>query len=339
VREVVGVVSLAQAPGALPELFPPSLCCSGVALSIETISMTMTNNLRTETSARALEENQSAVSWAAIAAGAVATAALTLVLLAFGAGMGFSAISPWSNSGISSGTFKVGAGIYLIVVAMLASTIGGYVAGRLRTKWVGVHSDEVAFRDTAHGFLAWAFAAVIGSAVLGGAATYLVGGAAQGAAQGVSQGATASQSVGGANEYFVELLLRPNPAGQSTASPQGASDVTLRREIGRIFARSLLEGGQLSVADRTYLVQLVASRAGVDQAEANKRVSDILNQAKAAADEARSAAAKIALWLTAAMLVGAFAASLAAIEGGQLRDGRWHGVIGGRSYRTQRTAT
>jgi hypothetical protein len=259
---------------------------------------------------------------------------LTLVLLAFGAGMGFSSISPWSNSGISSETFKVAAGIYLIVVAMLASTIGGYVAGRLRTKWMGVHSDEVAFRNTAHGFLAWAFAAVLGSAVLGGAATYLVGGAAQGAAQ----GAAASQSSGGANEYFVDLLLRPNPAGQSTPSPQGGSDVTLRREIGRIFARSL-QGGELSVTDRTYLVQLVASRSGIDQAEANKRVSDVLNQAKVAADQARSAAAKTALWLTAAMLVGAFAASLAAIEGGQLRDGRWHGVIGGRSYRSQRTTT
>ena len=296
--------------------------------------MTMTNNLRTETRAGTLEENQSAVSWAAIAAGAVATAALTLVLLAFGAGMGFSSISPWSNSGISSETFKVAAGIYLIVVAMLASTIGGYVAGRLRTKWMGVHSDEVAFRDTAHGFLAWAFAAVLGSAVLGGAATYLVGGAAQGAAQ----GAAASQSSGGANEYFVDLLLRPNPAGQSTPSPQGGSDVTLRREIGRIFARSL-QGGELSVTDRTYLVQLVASRSGIDQAEANKRVSDVLNQAKVAADQARSAAAKTALWLTAAMLVGAFAASLAAVEGGQLRDGRWRGVIGGRNYRTQRTTT
>jgi hypothetical protein len=300
--------------------------------------MTMTNNLRTETRAGALEENQSAVSWAAIAAGGIATAALTLLLLAFGAGMGFSAISPWSNSGISSGTFNIAAGIYLIVVAMLASTIGGYVAGRLRTKWVGVHSDEVAFRDTAHGFLAWAFAAVLGSALLGSAATYLVGGAAQGAAQGVSQGAAASQSPGGANEYFVDLLLRPNPAGQSTPAQQGASDVTLRREVGRIFTRSLRERN-LSAADRTYLAQLVSSRAGVDQAEADKRVADALNQAKIAADEARSAAAKTALWLTAAMLVGAFAASLAAIEGGQLRDGRWHGVIGGRSYRTQRTTT
>ena len=295
-----------------------------------------TDNLRTElrTSAVAVEENRSAVSWAAIAAGGVATAALTLLLLAFGAGMGFSAISPWSGSGISAETFKVAAGIYLIVVAMLASTIGGYVAGRLRTKWVGAHNDEVAFRDTAHGFLAWAFAAVLGSALLGGAATYLVGGAAQGAAQ----GAVAPQSSGGANEYFVDLLLRPNPAGQSTSASQGASDVTLRREVGRIFTRSLREQN-LSAADRTYLVQLVSSRAGVDQAEADKRVADALNQAKIAADEARSAAAKTALWLTAAMLIGAFAASLAAIEGGQLRDGRWHGVIGGRSYRTQRTTT
>ena len=213
---------------------------------------------------------------------------------------------------------------------MLASTVGGYVAGRLRTKWAGVHGDEVAFRDTAHGFLAWAFAAVLGSAVLGGAATYLVGGTAQGAAQ----GAAASQSSGGANDYFVDQL--PYQSGRperSCAARRG--DMTLRREIGRIFARSLREGGALSVPDRTYLVQLVASRSGVDPTEANKRLSDALTQAKTAADEARSAAAKTALWLTAAMLVGAFAASLAAIEGGQLRDGRWRGVIGGRSYRTE----
>src|SRR5437660_8965103 len=155
-----------------------------------------TDNLRSETRAGALEENRSAVSWAAIAAGGVAAAALTLVLLAFGAGMGFSSISPWSNSGISSETFKVAAGIYLIVVAMLSSTIGGYVAGRLRTKWTGLHTDEVAFRDTAHGFLAWAFATVISAAALGGAATYLVGGAAKGAAQGAAKSAAAQPSTG-----------------------------------------------------------------------------------------------------------------------------------------------
>ena len=112
-------------------------------------------------------EESPAVSWAAIAAGAIAAAALTLVLLAFGAGMGFSAVSPWGNSGVSASTFQIGTGVYLIVVAMLASTIGGYIAGRLRTKWVDVHTHEVFFRDTAHGFLAWAFATVTQRCVLG----------------------------------------------------------------------------------------------------------------------------------------------------------------------------
>jgi hypothetical protein len=101
-----------------------------------------------------------AVSWAAIVAGGVASAALTLVLLAFGAGIGLSAVSPWANSGISSTTFNFGAGVYLCITAV-ASSIGGYLAGRLRTKWVGVHTHEVYFRDTAHGFLAWAFATVL----------------------------------------------------------------------------------------------------------------------------------------------------------------------------------
>jgi hypothetical protein len=297
----------------------------------------MPDPLRTEIHTSTLEEDQSAVSWAAIAAGGIAAAALTLVLLAFGAGMGFSAISPWSNSGVSSGTFKVGAGIYLIVVAMLSSTIGGYVAGRLRTKWTGLHTNEVAFRDTAHGFLAWGFATVLGAAALGGAATYLAGGVATGTAQGASQGVASSPSAQGTNGYFVDMLLRPDPARQSAASPQAGNDETARREIGRIFARSLREGSDFSSADRTYLAQIVAARTGVNQAEAEKRVSDVINQAKAAADDARRAAAKTALWLTAAMLIGAFAASLAAIEGGQLRDGTWRGVIGARNYRGRQT--
>src|SRR5258707_12600107 len=101
-------------------------------------------------------EEDSAISWAAVAGGTFAAAALTLLLVAFGAGMGFSAISPWGNSGVSATTFSIGTGLYLIVTAMLASTIGGYIAGRLRIRWPAVHPDEVFFRDTAHGVLTWA---------------------------------------------------------------------------------------------------------------------------------------------------------------------------------------
>src|SRR5467141_2854834 len=126
------------------------------------------------------EPSVAGVSWPAVAAGAVVSCALTLVLLAFGIGLGLSVVSPWNGAGVSATTFKIGSGLYLIVIAMLASSIGGYLAGRLRTRWLGVHSDEVYFRDTAHGFLAWAFATVLTAAALGAASTAIVSGVSAG---------------------------------------------------------------------------------------------------------------------------------------------------------------
>src|ERR1700704_5334743 len=95
-----------------------------------------------------IPDAMSAVSWASIAAGAVAAAALTLAFLALGAGLGLSSISPWADSGVSASTFKNGTGIYLVLVAVMASAVGGYMAARLRTKWIGLHTNEVFFRDT-----------------------------------------------------------------------------------------------------------------------------------------------------------------------------------------------
>jgi hypothetical protein len=266
---------------------------------------------------RTEEFQVSAVSWAAILAGGVASAALTLLMLAFGAGMGFSVVSPWSNSGVSSTTFSLWAGLYLVVVAMIASSIGGYLAGRLRTKWTGVHTHEVYFRDTAHGFLAWAFATVLSAAVLASAAAQIVGGASAGLAQ--AAGSAAGQSTG-LMDGFVGTLLRADPSSNRTPTDPAAS----RSELARLLASSLRDGGDLSAADRTYIVQLVASRIGLSPAEAEKRVSDVVAQAKMAADNARKAAAHLALWLTVSLLIGAFSASLAATEGGGLRDGTWN---------------
>src|SRR6202034_1274624 len=112
--------------------------------------------------AETIEPRVAGISWAAVTAGAVVSCALTLVLLAFGIGLGLSVVSPWSGAGVTATTFKIGTGLYLIVIAMLSSSIGGYIAGRLRSQWVGVHADEVYFRDTAHGFVAWALASVVG---------------------------------------------------------------------------------------------------------------------------------------------------------------------------------
>ena len=291
-----------------------------------------------------VESGQSAVSWAAIAAGGVAAASLSLILLAFGSAMGFSSVSPWSGSSVSPGTFRTATGIYLVVMAMLGSTVGGYIAGRLRTKWNGLHSEEVLFRDTAHGFLAWAFAAVLGAAALGAAATFLASGAAVGASQGAAQGS--SQQAGPqstSNDYFTDMLFRPAPgAAPAAAAPvtpgagQGGPNAGAneRREARTILARSVFSSTDVPQADRTYLAQLVSTRTGLPQPDAEKRVNDVTAQAKSAAEEARKTAAHLSMWLAISMLVGAFSASLAAIEGGQLRDGTWKGVIGGSKYRS-----
>ena len=126
------------------------------------------------------QSEQSTVSWGAVIAGGMAAAALSLFLLALGVGLGLSSISPWSDQGVSATTFKVGTGIYIICVAMLSSAVGGYLAGRLRATWAGVHNDEIYFRDTAHGLLAWAFATILGATALAAATTHIVAGAAAG---------------------------------------------------------------------------------------------------------------------------------------------------------------
>jgi len=261
----------------------------------------------------------SAVSWAAILAGGVAAAALTLLMFAFGTGMGFSVVSPWSNAGVSvsSTTFSLWAGLYLVVVAMVASSIGGYLAGRLRTKWSGVHTHEVYFRDTAHGFLAWAFATVLSAAVLASATTQIVGGASMGLAQAAGSGAGQSTSP---IDGYIDTLLRADPSANRNSQDPTAS----RSELARLLTSSLRDDGDLSAVDRTYVEQVVAARTGLSLADAEKRVSDVVTQAKTAADNARKAAAHLALWLTLSLLIGAFSASLAATEGGGLRDGTWN---------------
>ncbi|HEU0081540.1 MAG TPA: hypothetical protein VFQ87_01600 [Bradyrhizobium sp.] len=260
-----------------------------------------------------VEPSVSGVSWGAVLAGAVASCAVTLFLLALATGLGLSAVSPWGNSGVSATTFKIGTGLYFIVMAMMSSAIGGYLAGRLRTKWVGVHSDEVFFRDTAHGFLAWAAASVIGAVLLASPASSLVGGAASGATQAAAGAAQSS----GPMEGYVDTLLRSDTA-QPSANPQDS-----RGELVRLFTTSYKNGSDLAPADRSYVAKVVAARTGLPQAEAEKRVTEVSNQIKSDLDKARKNAAQLALWLTAALIIGAFSASLAATEGGGLRDGTW----------------
>ena len=116
-----------------------------------------------------IQSGSSEVAWSAIWAGAATAIAFSLILLMLGSGLGFAAISPWPGVGTSPTTFNIAAGIWLIVTQWLSSAVGGYMAGRMRHRWLSLHSDEVFFRDTAHGLVTWATASilVVAVAVLG----------------------------------------------------------------------------------------------------------------------------------------------------------------------------
>jgi hypothetical protein len=277
-------------------------------------------------SAGSAESTHSGVSWAAVLAGAAASCALTLLLLSFGSGVGFAVVSPWGGRGVSSSTFEIGTGLYFIVMAMISSALGGYLAGRLRSKWVGLHTTEVQFRDTAHGFLAWAVASVVGAMLLATPASSIIGGALSGATQAAANSAQASPMNG-----YADLLLRSD---NRPDQQQSLSDT--RGEIVRLFTTSFRERNDVNAADREYLVKVVSSRTGLSQPDAEKRVNDVITQAKADLEKARKAAMHTAIWLTLSLFIGAFCAAIAALEGGGTRDGTW-GTMPIRQTRPVRT--
>ena len=306
----------------------------------------------------AVESAVSAVSWGAVIGGAFVAAALSLILVALGSGLGLLSVSPWEGLGASAKTIGIATAVWLALMQLISASVGGYVAGRLRTKWVDVHSDEVFFRDTAHGFLVWAVGLVMTAAFLTSAASSLVSGGAKVGAAALAAGAggaataAATQPVAGASPnaadpsaYFVDRLLRSDrpaadagaPAASGTAAtPTGTAlasdgnarqtDASVRAELGRIFTIGF-RNGELSPPDRDYVAQVVAARTGMSQADAQKRVDEVAAQAKAAADDARAAAdaarkasAYFSLWIFISLLIGAFVASYSATIGGRLRD-------------------
>ena len=287
----------------------------------------------------AVPSGPTAVSWGAIFAGAAAAAALSLILLLLGTGLGLSSLSPWANEGASAKTLGVGGIVWVVIMQLAASALGGYMAGRLRTKWVALHTEEVAFRDTAHGFLTWAVATLFTAALLtstvgsiisggvqaGGQVAGSAASAATAAAAGTAASSTTKSSDSGPMGYLIDSLFRSPKGSKAAASPEQAT-----AEVTRIFTNAIASG-KLPEEDARYAGQVVAQRTGLSQAEAEKRVNETFNQVQAklkeaetkareAADAARKASAAAALFLFLSLLIGAFVASYAAIHGGRHRD-------------------
>lgn len=300
--------------------------------------------------------NANAVSWSAILAGATAAAALSLILLLLGAGLGLSSVSPWAHKGVSASTLGVSTIVWITVTQILAAGMGGYLAGRLRVKWAGVDVDEVYFRDTAHGFLAWAVASLATAALLTSAVGSIISGGVQTAASLTGGAATTAITAGvaaagndnnmsdnahgsaaGVMSYFIDSLFRKDSNQSSATSTKqnmvttdSAQQTSTNAEVARIFVNAM-SMKTLPPSDLTYISKLVAKQTGLTQPEAEKRVYDLYAElqtkkqnaeiaAKDAADKARKATIYATLWLFVSLLMGAFSASLAATWGGRVRD-------------------
>lgn len=269
------------------------------------------------------ESSASAVSWGSIWAGAAAAAGISLLLFTLAAGLGLASLSPWSNEGTSATTFTVMAAAVFIVIQWAASGVGGYLTGRMRTKWTALHTHEVAFRDTAHGLAMWAVATLLMAFVMSSAAFTAITGAVKATASVASTAAQVTATAASDNSssfggYEIDSLFRSTSA--TPASPE------VRKEVGEILTRGLSQG-DVPASDRQYLAELVAARSGISQPDAERRVTDAINGLKAAevearriADASREAAATAALCTALAMLIGAFIASVAAVIGGRERD-------------------
>lgn len=249
---------------------------------------------------------RSGLSWSAAFGGAAVATAVTVMLLALGAGIGLGAISPKTTGNPSVATFTALAAIWLIIVQWISSGLGGYVAGRLRPRWPGLHTAETSFRDTATGLVAWSLATIVVVGVI---------------ASGVGGVGRALSGAGAAapSDYLLSTLFRPSTP-MIAGDPRLLANQYLSRQEASAVLVNAGPGVKLSPADHDYLVQLVAARTGISTADATQRVDEVVTQDRDAANAARKAASGFSLYSFFSMLVGAFIASVAASIGGRQRD-------------------
>jgi hypothetical protein len=258
-----------------------------------------------ETDEYIFAEEENPVSWPAIIAGAIVAIVVSLGLLILGSGLGFTLASPFSELDASITAITAGMISWMVVMQWVSSAFGGYIAGRMRSKWSNIAPDETFFRDTAHGLVTWAVATLITALFLTTTVSSIIGTTTQAVAT-----ASAGESNSGTPyDYQIDSLLRSGKAAPTTAEGTHA-------EIARIFAVGLKNDG-LSTEDKNYLVQMVSNRTGLSNAEATDRVNTIYTQLDKAKDETTKAAAMFSILGFLSMLVGAFIACVAAALGGR----------------------
>lgn len=243
----------------------------------------------------------SAVSWGAIIAGTAVAAATSLFLFALAVGFDLASVSSWPHRGLSATSLTTLAAITLVATQWISAGLGGYITGRLRTRWVGTHTHEVFFRDTAHGFITWCVATVL---------------LASGAFAAVASSPTAA-------------LLRGAGASVPTACPASACPAQSAMLPRTVLPTAGLPTPRMLVAQTEQPLVgepgesrplLPVTPAGGTEVSAfgNANASVVETQLVTTADASEAATGSVLTALS--MLVGAFIASVAAAIGGRLRD-------------------
>jgi hypothetical protein len=246
--------------------------------------------------------------WSPAVAGALIATALSAVLIGFGTavGLGVASSAPtWRDASVALWLLS---GIYLILVALVSFGIGGYVAGRIRTGLPAADSADIEYRDGLHGLAAWAIAVVL-TVLL----TALIGSATV-ARSPAAQAAPSASAAEPMLSYELDRLFRPARRTPNAETPME------RAEAGRILLTSSSHGG-VAVEDRAYLIQLVNGIAGLTGPDAERRVDNVIANARTAIARSRRSAIIAAFSIAASILLGAVAAWFAACEGGRHRDG------------------
>lgn len=299
--------------------------------------------------------NSISVSWGAVLAGAVASAAMSLILLILGFGLGLSVISPWEDAGIGVAAIGISTIVWLTFTQITASGLGGYLAGRLRVKWTDLHHDEVYFRDTAHGLVSWAVSTLVAVVLVTSSIGFVLSAGANATARitgGVAESVVSElgEMDSDTSEYLINSLLRAenrvsalSDANITSVNSVGESSNTdIRSELSSILFRDLMNS-DISNEDIDYAAWLVADYTGLSQQQAEVRITQIIERARQAAvdievatleavEVARESAAYTALWLFVSLLSGAFAAGLMAVVGGRKRDAQVALVSDNKSY-------
>jgi hypothetical protein len=279
--------------------------------------------------------NRDGMSWSGVIAGALTAIAVTAIIVALGSGIGLSLASPFSSSP-SGATLTIMGAVWLVFAQAIGFATGGYMAGRLRANPGRWHTGEVKFRDAANGLVVWAIGVVLSMLLLAGAVGKITSAATTAVTAGgaaTTAGAAAGITQPSELDYYTDTLLRTNPQNQTSttansgaapnATPSANGSQIQRQQVNRILVTAIGPNG-LSNDDRTYLAQVVAAQSGMSQDDAQKKVDDVVNRAKAetakAADTARKGAEYFAFWTFMSLLFGGVCAALGGMLGGDLRD-------------------